>query len=177
MIDTLTGYFHAMPQDALLLPQMHELMSYTARRGVLSILVVAQHGVVGGDAGAPVDVSYVADAVILLRQESEDLRVLLFQVVRELLFNVKKHAGTDRAVVTLWQDEHYLVVEVADDGCGFHPGKLQQAKQARGFGLYSVQERLRLFGGHVEVESRPGDGTRVRVHAPATPKKPAETRS
>lgn len=100
------------------------------------------------------------------RMEDEDLRVLLFQIVRELLFNVKKHAGVDRATVTIREEAGHVVVEVADTRRGFDPAKLPQAK---GFGLYSVQERLYLLGGHLEVESRPGEDTRVKVHAPPEP--------
>ena len=67
VIDSLTGYFHAMPQEEQLVTQMHELLIFLSRRGVLSLLVVGQHGVVGTDLMAPVDVSYMADTVLLLR--------------------------------------------------------------------------------------------------------------
>ena len=67
LIDSLTGYFHAMPQETLLLSQMHELLVYLGQRGVLSFLVAAQHGMVGGGIEGPLDVSYMADSVLLLR--------------------------------------------------------------------------------------------------------------
>ena len=59
VIDSLTGYFHAMPQEDQLITQMHELLTYLSQRGVLSLLVVSQHGIVGTDLMAPVDVSYM----------------------------------------------------------------------------------------------------------------------
>lgn len=67
VIDTLTGYLNSMPSETRLIAQMHELMMRLNRREVLTFLVVAQHGVVGPDLGVPVDISYLADTVLLLR--------------------------------------------------------------------------------------------------------------
>lgn len=72
IVDTLTGYLNSMPDSKKLVAQMHELLIYLSRHGVLSFLVVAQHGVVGPNLEVPVDISYLADAVLLLRHfESE----------------------------------------------------------------------------------------------------------
>lgn len=65
-IDSLNGYINAMPEEHHLSIQMHELLSYLNQRGVASMVVMAQHGMVGG-MQSPVDVSYLADSVILLR--------------------------------------------------------------------------------------------------------------
>jgi circadian clock protein KaiC len=67
VIDSLNGYLNAMPQENFLALQLHELLSYLAQRGVTPILTVAQHGLVGADPTAPVDLSYLADAVLLFR--------------------------------------------------------------------------------------------------------------
>ena len=67
VIDSLNGYLNSMPEENFLLIQLHELLSYLRQRGVLAILVVAQHGIVGTNMGTPVDVSYLADTVVLLR--------------------------------------------------------------------------------------------------------------
>lgn len=67
VIDSLTGYMSAMPNEQMLLTQMHDLLHYLSGKGVLTILVVAQHGIIGPTLGGPVDVSYLADAVLLLR--------------------------------------------------------------------------------------------------------------
>ena len=67
MMDSLTGYFHAMPQEEALISQMHDLLSFLSKRGVLSLLVVSQHGLIGEDIKGPLDVSYMSDAVVLLR--------------------------------------------------------------------------------------------------------------
>ncbi|MDX1548223.1 MAG: chemotaxis protein CheB, partial [Rhodothermales bacterium] len=97
----------------------------------------------------------------------EDMRVLLFQVVRELLFNVVKHAETDGAVVEISEDGSHLVIVVRDDGRGFDPEAAAHQRGAQdGLGLFSVRERLRLFGGDLEIEAAPGRGTRVTVRTP-----------
>jgi circadian clock protein KaiC len=67
VIDTLNGYMHAMPQEKFLTAQLHELLTYLGRQGVTTLLVVAQHGVLGTQMTSPVDTSYLADSVILLR--------------------------------------------------------------------------------------------------------------
>jgi circadian clock protein KaiC len=66
VIDSLNGYLMAMPQERLLSMQFHELLSYLNRRGVISLLVMAQYGLVG-NMQAPVDLSYLADTVLLMR--------------------------------------------------------------------------------------------------------------
>jgi len=66
-IDSLTGYISAMPDEQMLLTQMHDLLQYLSGQGVLTILVVAQHGIVGSTLAGPIDVSYLADAVLLFR--------------------------------------------------------------------------------------------------------------
>lgn len=67
VIDSLTGYLNAMPNEKLLALHLHELLSYLGRQGVTTILILAQHGLVGTGSAAPVDASYLADAVVLLR--------------------------------------------------------------------------------------------------------------
>lgn len=66
-IDSLNGYLNAMPEERFLALQMHELLSYLNRAGVATVMVMAQHGMLGPAMGAPVDISYLADGVILLR--------------------------------------------------------------------------------------------------------------
>ena len=66
IIDSLNGYLNAMPDERFLILQMHELLSYLSQRGVLTILVLAQHGLVG-PMDTPLDISYLADGVVMLR--------------------------------------------------------------------------------------------------------------
>lgn len=96
-----------------------------------------------------------------------DLRVLLFQAVRELLFNVIKHAGVHVATVSLTGDAETCRITVADSGSGFDVEALQASeKRTAHFGLNSIAERLRVVGGGLDLESVPGDGTRATIHAP-----------
>lgn len=67
VIDSLNGYLNAMPGEQYLVIQMHELLTYLAQQGVFTLVVMAQHGLVGRDQESPVDVSYLADTVLLLR--------------------------------------------------------------------------------------------------------------
>jgi circadian clock protein KaiC len=67
LIDSLNGYLNAMAEERSVMVQLHELLTYLGQRGVLTLLTVAQHGLVGEIARAPLDVSYLADTVVLLR--------------------------------------------------------------------------------------------------------------
>lgn len=66
VIDSLNGYLHAMPNERYLLLQMHELLGYLGRRGVLTLLVLGQHGLVG-EVRSDVDLSYLSDTIVLMR--------------------------------------------------------------------------------------------------------------
>jgi circadian clock protein KaiC len=67
VVDSLNGYQTSMPQENSLILHMHELLQYLNRQGASTFLTVAQHGLLGSDMRAPVDVTYLADAVVLLR--------------------------------------------------------------------------------------------------------------
>lgn len=67
IIDSLNGYLQAMPDERFLTVQMHELLTYLNQQGVVTILVLAQHGFMGSNMGTPIDVSYLADTVLMLR--------------------------------------------------------------------------------------------------------------
>ncbi|SFH17432.1 CheR family methyltransferase [Modicisalibacter xianhensis] len=98
----------------------------------------------------------------------EDLRVLLFQVVRELLFNAKKHAGVNRVRVELDHSEDYICIRVSDSGHGFDLAAMEAKQHEQpGFGLISIRERLGLLGGSMKIDSTPGDGTSILVKVPA----------
>jgi circadian clock protein KaiC len=86
VIDSLNGYLNAMPDERFLVLQMHELLTYLAQQGVLTILVLAQHGLVG-PMETPLDISYLSDAVIMLRYFE------LAGTVRRALSVVKKRSG------------------------------------------------------------------------------------
>jgi circadian clock protein KaiC len=86
VIDSLNGYLNAMPNDKFLILQMHELLSYLNQLGVVTIIVLAQHGLMG-PMQTPIDISYLSDTVIMLRYfETNGL-------VRRALSVVKKRSG------------------------------------------------------------------------------------
>jgi circadian clock protein KaiC len=87
VIDSLNGYLNAMPEERFLTIQMHELLTYLGQQGVATILVVAQHGLVGSNMLSPIDVSYLADSVVLLRYYE------LAGQIRKAISVVKKRSG------------------------------------------------------------------------------------
>ena len=93
----------------------------------------------------------------------EGMRVALFQMARELLFNVVKHAGVDEATVLLAQADEMVTMSINDDGRGFdaeHPPVIG------GQGLRQVKQRVELYGGRLSLESAPDAGTRVTIIVP-----------
>jgi len=66
VIDSLNGYLNAMPEERFLIAQLHELLTYLGHKGVVTFLLVAQHGLVGA-MQSPIDTTYLADAVVLFR--------------------------------------------------------------------------------------------------------------
>ena len=102
-----------------------------------------------------------------LRVPTEDLRTLLFRSVRELVFNVVKHADVDTATLRAHPTDDGCLVEVEDSGRGFDPARLEAERDPEGhFGLFSVRERLDLVGGRLTIDSSPGKGTRARIEVP-----------
>lgn len=95
---------------------------------------------------------------------AQDVRVLVFQALRELLFNVVKHAGVGEATVELARRDGELRIAVSDEGRGFD--KSARTEAAGGFGLANLRERLGLFGGRIVVRTAPGEGTRVELRLP-----------
>jgi PAS domain S-box-containing protein len=100
----------------------------------------------------------------------QDVLILLFQAVRELLFNVTKHAKVDTARVRIGRDDDQIRIVVADKGVGFDPSTvLGESPLSSGFGLLSVRERLSHLGGRLEIDSAPGQGCQFTLWVPVTP--------
>ena len=106
---------------------------------------------------------------------NDEIRIFLFTAVRELLVNVAKHAQAKRVKVTVRRIDENLSIHVADDGIGFNASKKNfYLDENKGFGLFSIRERLHHLGGQMEVRSQRGRGTRVILLAPLKAEKKHE---
>ncbi len=99
--------------------------------------------------------------------QTESLRILLFETVRELLFNSCKHSGCHRARVEITgEQDSWVRVVVEDAGKGFDPKALTDSvASGERLGLFSIQQRLADIGGRMTLTTEPGVGTRVEVLA------------
>lgn len=98
---------------------------------------------------------------------SDEIRIVLFSATRELLVNIVKHAQAHIAKVTIRRINENIVVHVADDGAGFTVSKMNfYLDENKGFGLFSIRERLRHLSGQMDIRSARGKGTRVTLTAP-----------
>jgi PAS domain S-box-containing protein len=102
----------------------------------------------------------------------EDVRILLFQSVREILVNISKHAHAKKISVAISRANTEIQVCIADDGVGFDVDAIKSSDtKTKGFGLFSVSERLASISGRFEIDSKPGAGTKVLLAAPVSRKK------
>jgi PAS domain S-box-containing protein len=93
---------------------------------------------------------------------SAGLEVTLYRIVQECLTNIRRHSRASQAAVRLRDGERRVEVEVRDNGVGFEP-----RTDAKGhYGLSGIRHRVKLYGGHAEIISSPGNGTRVVVSLP-----------
>ncbi|HET9793415.1 MAG TPA: ATPase domain-containing protein [Thermoanaerobaculia bacterium] len=134
VIDSVGGYLTAMLEENSLLSQMHEFLNYLRRRGVVVILVMAQHGFLGPAMAAPVDVSYLADNVILLRYFEAGGHLL------KAISVVKKRAG--------WHETS--IREYRVDASGVRAGKPLSGFQGlmTGTPRFTGREEALLSEGH-----------------------------
>jgi len=107
VIDSINGYFTAMPEGRYLALQMHELLGYLAERGVASILTMAQSGLPGSPVSSPVDLSYLADTIVLLRYYEQEGRL------RKAVSVLKKRSGS--------HEESIRSFELGSDGIVIGP--------------------------------------------------------
>jgi circadian clock protein KaiC len=93
VIDSLNGYLNAMPEERFLTIQMHELLTYLNQQGVVTIVIMAQHGFLGTSMSTPVDVSYLADTVMMLRYFEAD------GAIRRAISVIKKRTGLHESTI------------------------------------------------------------------------------
>jgi len=99
IIDSLNGYLNAMPQNNYLTAQLHELLSYLNNQGVATFFTVAQSGIIGANMTSPVDASYLADSVVLLRYFE-----LAGRVRKAISVLKKRTGGHEGSIRELWFD-------------------------------------------------------------------------
>ncbi|MEW6003438.1 MAG: HAMP domain-containing protein [Nitrospirota bacterium] len=97
----------------------------------------------------------------------DKVRIFLFQAIRELLMNIVKHSKANRAVVSICRDGNHLRIAVEDNGIGIDISMIDSPLCKKNkFGLFSIRERLKHFGGHIKIKSEIGHGTRIFLEAP-----------
>jgi PAS domain S-box-containing protein len=97
-----------------------------------------------------------------------ELAIVLYRSVRELLFNIVKHARASHVRMAIAASGDQVRIVIEDDGVGIAAAG-QVFDDSGGFGLFTVREQLIHAGGRMEIDSSPGEGTRVRLFAPSMP--------
>jgi PAS domain S-box-containing protein len=137
---------------------------------VLSPPVLQQHGLKAALAWLAKDMqsghglSVTFDIGQHIEPESVALASVLFRMVKELLFNVVKHAGVTSAHMDAHINGNMIVISVQDHGKGFDAADLQVRQDV--FGLFSIKERINVLGGTFTIDSSPGTGCRVTLSVP-----------
>lgn len=98
---------------------------------------------------------------------SDNLKIMIFESVRELLFNAVKYSGVKEAELTLKYDLDHIIVLIKDKGRGFDVLQMESKSSAnKGFGIFSIRERLKLLNGSLEINSKPEYGTEIKIVIP-----------
>jgi signal transduction histidine kinase len=112
-------------------------------------------------------ITFTVETTVEFESPEEDVAILLFQTIRELLTNVVKHSKARKCHTAFSPEEHRLVITVQDDGVGFDADVAHLHRTTHGsFGLFSIQERLKGLGGDMAIESKPDHGSLVKLWIP-----------
>lgn len=137
-------------------PVLYELGFETAVAGLLSKEIEKKHGI---------ETEFRDDGQI--KPLDDDIRVLMFHNVQELLVNLAKHSQATKVRVSIDRLGSQIRVTIEDDGVGFDPAEAMSQAVARSkFGLFGIRTKLAHLGGHLEIESAPGCGCKVTIMAP-----------
>jgi len=97
----------------------------------------------------------------------EDIAVILFRMVRELLINVVEHSGADKVKVSIYKVDGHIYITIEDDGVGFEPSKIASVTGKKGpLGLFAIREKLEHLQGRLDINSVPAVGTKIKITAP-----------
>lgn len=110
--------------------------------------------------------SFFIDYVTFGQQRQYDLalEVGLLRMVQEAITNVRKHAGVNKALVKFEDNGSHLTLVIKDEGKGFDFGEIRQKRES--YGIVGMQERVKIFGGELEIFSRPGEGAQIIIKVP-----------
>jgi signal transduction histidine kinase len=108
---------------------------------------------------------------------NEEAGVALYQMVRELLVNIAKHAKAKKVEISVERVSDKISISVKDDGVGFDAvNGMERKNKKRGFGLFNIRQRINHMGGKLEIESGSGPGARVTLLLPLRKKKKSTDR-
>ncbi len=146
--DQLRGLAHELRPPALedqgLLPALQNLASAVTRRSKLRVTVES-----AVSARLPIKIEAV-----------------LYRIVQEALKNAAKHAQAHAVKIRFWRLQGSVCCSIEDDGIGFDHRAATSGRNPRGLGLLGIRERLQVLGGSCEIESGPGQGTKLNVRIP-----------
>jgi signal transduction histidine kinase/CheY-like chemotaxis protein len=98
---------------------------------------------------------------------SDNLKIMLFESVRELLFNSVKYSGAHQADLFLKYSDNQITITVKDNGRGFDIEQVEKkASSNKGFGIFSIRERLKLLNGSLKINTKPGVGAEMEISIP-----------
>lgn len=107
------------------------------------------------------------DATGLRRRLPQEMETALFRIVQEAITNIVRHAQAETVRIQLWEEGGSVIAEVEDDGVGFDIARFRRQRSGEGgLGLLGMRERASLFGGTMEAQSSPEQGTRLRFELP-----------
>ncbi len=102
-----------------------------------------------------------------LKPLKEEVKILLYRSVRELLINIMKHANATLVTISILRSSSEIYIKIEDDGKGFDLAEIESdPKKRKGFGLLSIRERLDHLGGTMKLDSQPGKGAKTVLIAP-----------
>ncbi|NLZ53932.1 MAG: sensor histidine kinase, partial [Thermoanaerobacteraceae bacterium] len=114
------------------------------------------------DTGIKTDFTFFGNT----RRLDSDIEVTLFRVIQEALTNVRKHSRAKNCIVKLEYGNEKINLVVADDGIGFDASEKNGKSNERHFGIMTIKERIALINGSINIESTPGQGTKIFVSVP-----------
>jgi len=92
--------------------------------------------------------------------------IQIYRIVQELFNNVVQHSGAKRSDLTMSSDNMFLYIKLTDDGQGFEHNYKKMEVLRKGMGISSIEERLKLMRGKLEIKSQIGKGTEIKIHIP-----------